>query len=229
MIHRRYVHARKRLGLGYPVLPDQFISASGQSFSFSPQTPDATQISVLQQFGQQLPADLAAKWAAAQAAASTSAPTPAVTPSGTPVSTQTGATVTLVNTLSVAPGVFQCNMSDGSSHYCDASGAAIAYTPPAATPVATPSAASAPTSTVAPAVTQSPASTPASTPTAVTPSGLVISTTTGTPAQTSAPAPADFMASIATWLQGAMIGGIPNWVLLAGGAALLMFSGGKKR
>src|ERR1700693_261523 len=85
VIHRRYIRLRRSLGLGYPVLPDQLVTAAGIPESFSPQTPDATMMQILQGQNQQLPPDLAAKWAAAQAAP---VPTPAVTPSGAPVSTQ---------------------------------------------------------------------------------------------------------------------------------------------
>lgn len=41
-----------------------------------------------------------------------------------------------------------------------------------------------------------------------------------------APAPAN---PLMGWLQGSMIGGIPNWVLLASVGALLLFRGGPRR
>ncbi|HLW53252.1 MAG TPA: hypothetical protein VKW06_10455 [Candidatus Angelobacter sp.] len=225
-------------------MPDQLVTASGVSESFSPNTPDAIMVSILQSQGQQLPADLAAKYAAATSGQGSSGatgsvttpPTPAVTASGQPVSTQTAAGLRLVNILSIAPGVYQCSMSDGSQHYCDVDGNPINYTPPPPTPAAPP-AASQPTATVQPP--------PPAAPAAFTPSGQPISTTSGTPLPP-APAPAATPAapglftsienmvpsSITTWIQGSMIAGIPNWIL-AGGAALLLFgmsgSGGRHR
>jgi len=222
--------------LGYPVLPDSFITASGMSESFSPQTPDALMVSILQSQGQQLPADLAAKWAAAQAGTPPPSSSPAnpangaLTPSGQPISTQTGQAVTLVNTIAIAPGVFSCVMSDGSSHYCDANSQPISYTPPAPVPMTTPAAGSQPTSTVSPVVTPAPQTGITSvTPVAVTPAGGQISTTTGTPASTTV-LPAGVQStldSLTTWLKGSLIGGVPNWLILGGAAAaFFMFSDG---
>lgn len=223
-------------GLGSPVLPD-----SWAGWAFSPGTPDATIIATLKQFGASLPPDLQAKWDAAQATSPAPVTTPnpsqspanpapgALTPSGQPISTQTGQAITLANLLAVqgASGVFQCVMSDGSSHYCDVAGQPISYTPPAPTPVTTPAASSQPTSTVSPSVSPVP-STPASvTVVAVTPAGGQISTTTGTP--TSADVIATVQGeveSLMTWLKGSLIGGVPNWLLLGGAVTgLLMFSG----
>jgi hypothetical protein len=215
-------------GLGFPVLPAQLVTAAGLSESFSPDTPDAIMISVLQSQGQQLPAALAAKWAAAQTApvVTPAASTPAVTASGTPVSTQSGAALTLKTTIAVAPGVWSCLMSDGSSHYCDVGGNPISYTPPAA-PVATPAASSQPTAVVSPAVTPSPTTTPTTTPVAVTPSGTPISTTTGTPTTGTVIASVQGeLDSLMTWLEGSLIGGIPNWLLVGGAVAGLMMFGG---
>jgi hypothetical protein len=223
-------------GLGYPILPDQLITAAGVSESFSPNTPDATMVSILQQQGQQLPADLAAKMAAAQtvtpatqvpvtstspAPVTTANPTQspanpapgALTPSGQPISTQTAAPVSLMTTIAIAPGVWQCVMSDGSSHYCDGTGSPISYTPPVPTAVTTPAAASQP----APVTVI-----------AVTPAGGQISTTTGTPTSTTPATTTDtssFIDEGLAWLQQSMIAGIPNWVLLGGGAALLLMMG----
>lgn len=232
-------------GLGYPVLPDSFVTAAGISESFSPQTPDATVISLLQSQGQQLPPDLAAKWAAAQPGSGIVNPiilppgqttdTPAVTPSGAPVSTQTGQTVTLVSTVSIAPGVWRCIMSDGSQRYCDANGAAINYTPPV-TPTTTPAAGSQPTAVVSPTVTTTPSSAPVPGTgiVALTPSGETINSTTGLPTTAPVtPISTDTLDSITTWLEGSMIAGIPNWLLLGGAAAALFLfdggSGGKRR
>jgi hypothetical protein len=64
-------------------------------------------------------------------------------------------------------------------------------------------------------------------PVAVSPAGFPVNPVTGAPATMPAPAAAagfDFN-SIWTWLQGSMFGGIPNWILVAGGAALFLFSG----
>jgi hypothetical protein len=216
----------RRRGLGAPVLPDNLITAAGISESFSPGTPDAIIMNVLQTQGQQLPADLAAKWAAAQGDLTTTPqPAPAIQPvilppvavtaSGSPVSTQTGAAITLMNTIAVAPGVWKCIMSDGSSHYCDVNQNPISYTPPA-TPVTTP-ASSQPASTVSTAVN----------PVAVTPSGTPISTTTGAPASGTVIASVQGeLDSLMTWLEGSMIGGIPNWLLVGGVVAGLMMFGG---
>jgi hypothetical protein len=230
-----------RRGLGYPILPDNFTTAQGSPWSFSPGTPDAIQMEVLTQGGQTLPLDLQAKWDAAQGTLTTTTqPAPAITPttappavtaSGTPISTQTGAAVTLLNNIAVpgAPGVFQCFMSDGSSHYCDQNTNPISYTPPPP-PVATPAAVSQPTSVVAPAVTpQAFLGPPVQAPPAVTPAGTQISTTTGTPAPTSAAVVSSVestLDSLMTWLKGSLIGGIPNWLLLGGAAAGLMMFGG---
>ncbi len=130
--------------LGAPILPDQLVTAAGVSETFSPGTPDALMVQILKQQGQQLPPDLAAKMAA-------------VTPSGQAVSTQTAAPVVLTSTIGIAPGVWKCLMSDGSSHYCDAHGNPISYTPPPPTPAVTPAAASLPTSAVSPSVAPAPA------------------------------------------------------------------------
>jgi hypothetical protein len=222
-VRNAYPIRRRLSGLGYPVLPDSFTTAAGVPESFSPQTADATVVSILQSQGQQLPAALAAKWAAAQANPAT---TPAVTASGTPVSTQTGAAITLLSTIAVAPGVWSCVMSDGTSHYCDQNQNPISYTPPPP-PVATPAATSQPTSTVAPAVTPAPTTVPATTPAAVTPSGAPISTTTGAPTSgTLVSTVGTEVDSLVTWLEGSLIGGIPNWVLLGGAVAGLMMFGG---
>ena len=220
-------------GIGYPVLPDQFVTAAGLPEAFSPGSPDALIVRILQGQGQQLPADLAAKLAAAQTTATTTDPTQspanpapgALTPSGQPISTQTGAAITLLNTIAVAPGVWTCVMSDGSSHYCDVAGKPISYTPPAPAPATTPAAGSQPTQTVAPAVTPTPSPTPAPAPVAVTPAGGQISTTTGTPQASIVPTVQGMLDSVMTWLKGSLIGGVPNWALLGGAAAiLLMFS-----
>jgi hypothetical protein len=137
--------------------------------------------------------------------------TPAVTPSGTPVSTQTGAAITLVAQNEVVPGVWNCVMSDGTTHYCDNNQNPISYTPPPA-PVATPATSSQPTSVVAPA--------------AVTPSGTPISTTTGTPTSgTVISSVQGELSSLMTWLEGSLIGGIPNWLLVGGAVAGLMMFG----
>jgi hypothetical protein len=158
--------------------------------------------------------------------------TPAVTPSGTPVSTQTGAAITLVAQNEVVPGVWNCVMSDGTTHYCDNNQNPISYTPPPA-PVATPATSSQPTSVVAPAVTPTPATVPATTPAAVTPSGTPISTTTGTPTSgTVISSVQGELSSLMTWLEGSLIGGIPNWLLVGGAVAgLMMFGddGGSRR
>jgi hypothetical protein len=226
-------------GLGYPILPDQFTTAAGVSESFSPQTADATMIAILQSQGQQLPADLAAKMAAAQTVTPatqvpsiTTSPVPvttanptqspanpapgAVSPSGQPISTQTAAPVSLAATIAIAPGVWQCVMSDGSSHYCDGNANPISYTPPAPAPATTPAASSQPAAPV--------------TVIAVTPAGGQISTTTGTTAPLTTPAAvsSSFVDEAMAWLQQSMIAGIPNWVLLGGGAALLLMSGDGK-
>jgi hypothetical protein len=233
---RRVIYRRRGLrGLGYPVLPDQLITAAGVSEAFSPQTPDSTMISILQSQGQSLPADLAAKWAAAQGSwvtdpsQSPANPAPgALTPAGQPVSTQTGQPVTLLTTIAVAPGVWNCMMSDGSSHYCDSAGKPISYTPPAPVAVTTPAAASQPTAVVSPIVTPAPQSGITSgsiVPIAVTPAGTQISSTTGTPAVLPAAAQST-LDSLMTWLQGSLIGGVPNWVLLGGVAAALFMFGG---
>jgi hypothetical protein len=205
-------------GLGYPILPDTFSTAAGVSESFSPNTPDAAMVAMLTSQGQQLPADLAAKLAAGVS-------TPAVTASGTPVSTQTGAAVRLISTIAVAPGVWNCVMSDGSSHYCDGNANPISYTPPA--PVTTPATGSQPTSTVSPAVTpQTFLGPPVQTPVAVTPSGTPISTTTGTPTSSTVVASVQgTVDSLMTWLEGSLIGGIPNWLLVGGAVAGLMMFG----
>lgn len=237
-IPRPRVRPRRLHGLGYPILPDQFTTAAGVSEAFSPQTPDAIMMQILAGQNQQLPPDLAAAWAAAQSGnvpTVTTTPIPsnvppqylgppvAITPSGAPISTQTGAGLRLMNidTLNGVPGVYVCTMSDGSSHYCDVDGNAISYTRPAATPATTPAAGSQPTSTV---VSPPASSTPA--PIAVTPSGVPISTTSGTP---TAAAPAgDIMIGsfdLSSLLFGSAIAGIPNWVFLAGGAALFFLSG----
>lgn len=220
---RAFTMRRRRglRGLGYPILPDTFTTTAGVSESFSPNTPDAAMVAMLTSQGQQLPADLAAKLAAGSATS-----TPAVTPSGTPVSTQTGATVRLLNTIFVAPGVWNCLMSDGSSHYCDANANPISYTPPPP-PVTTPAAGSQPTSTVAPAVTPVPAPTGTTAPpVAVTPAGGQISTTTGTPTSGTVVASVQgTLDSLMTWLEGSLIGGIPNWLLVGGAVAGLMMFG----
>jgi len=220
-------------GLGYPVLPDSFVTSSGVSESFSPQTPDAVMMSILLSQGQQLPADLAAKWAAAQAGTPLPSSSPAnpasgaLTPSGQPISTQTGQAVSLLSTIAVAPGVWRCVMSDGTSRYCDANQNQINYTPPPP-PAAVP-AASLPTSVVAPTVTTYPQTgiTAGVTPVAVTPAGGQISTTTGTPTSGTLVASVQgTVDSLMTWLEGSLIGGVPNWLLLGGAAAaLFMFSG----
>jgi hypothetical protein len=229
----RQIMQRRRRGLGYPVLPDQFVTAAGVSESFSPQTPDPTVVSILQSQGQQLPADLAAKWAAAQAGPPSPSSSPAnpangaLTPSGQPISTQTGQSVTLMTTIGIAPGVWQCVMSDGSSHYCDVAGQPISYSPPAVTPATTPAAGSQPTSVVSPSVTPTPSPTPQPiTVVAVTPAGGQISTTSGTPAAvTTAAGQSSFIDSALAWLQTpSFLGFVPNWALVAAGAALLFMS-----
>lgn len=219
----------QRSRLGYPVLPDNFTTAAGVPESFSPQTPDSLVIHILGNQNQQLPPDLAAKWGAQSSGAAGSAaqpPAPAVTPSGQPISTQTAAPVRLLNLSTIAPGVFRCSMSDGTSHYCDPAGNPISYAPPPAQPAVTPAAASLPTAAVSPSVQPIPPSTPqpGAAPAAVTAGGQIISSTSGAP-QPGAPAPsADFnLSSIFAWLQGSMFGGLPNW-LLVGGAALLLFA-----
>jgi hypothetical protein len=236
-------HRRRRglSGLGAPILPDQFTTAAGVPESFSPGTPDATIVAILQSQGQALPPSLVAAMAAQQTVtqattvpSTTTSPTPvvapdpssspanpapgAVTPSGAPISTQTGAAVTLLTTINVAPGVWQCVMSDGSSHYCDSAARPISYTPPAAQPATTPAAGSQPTSTVQP----TPGAPPV-TVVAVTPAGGQISTTNAAPAATPAAGQSSFVESALAWLEGSMIGGIANWLLL-GGAALLFLS-----
>lgn len=218
MMQRRAYRRGRLAGLGFPVLPDNFNAASGTAFSFSPQTPDSVVMTILAQNNAKLPPDLAAKWAASQGA---------VTPAGTPVSTQTGQTLTLRNSLFIAPGVFLCTMSDGSQHYCDGGGAYISYTPPPVTPAVSPS-----VSPVTAPVPPTPMPVTPNTPAAVTPSGTPISTTTGstTPAVAPAPPPSILPAGLSSWLTGTMIGGVPNWVLLAGGGALLLsMSGGTGR
>jgi hypothetical protein len=215
---------RRRRGLGAPILPDSWLG-----WAFSPGTPDATIMATLKQFGASLPPDLQAKWDAAQSTATSSSG--AVTASGQPISTQTGAAVTLKNTISVAPGVWNCVMSDGSSHYCDVAGKPISYTPPApAAAVATPAASSQPTSVVSPSVTPAAQTgvTALPAPVAVTAAGAPISTTTGTPASSTVVAAAQgTLDSLMVWLKGSLIGGVPNWLLLGGAAAaLFMFDGG---
>lgn len=162
----------------------------------------------------------------------------AVTPSGTPISTQTGTALRLISTTQVsgAPGVYQCQFSDGSQNYCDVDGNPITYTPPSSTPAVTPAAASQPTATVSPTVTpvQAPAPTVSPAPTAVTPSGQVINTTTGDvqPATvaTTAATSSDIMLGsfdLTQFLNGSLLGIPMPYVLLGGGAAILflMFSG----
>jgi hypothetical protein len=222
-MNRGFPIRRRRRGLGYPILPD-----SWPGMAFSPGTPDAIQMAVLKQMSASLPPDLQAKWDAAQAAAASST-TAAVTASGTPISTQTGAAVTAVNSIFVAPGVWLWTMSDGSSHYVDVAGNPVSYTPPAPTPATTPAAGSQPTAVVAPAVTPTPAPVPAVTPVAVTPAGAQISTTTGTPAPTSAGVVSSVegtLDSLMSWLKGSLIGGIPNWLLVGGAVAGMMMFGG---
>jgi hypothetical protein len=227
-------------GLGYPILPDSFTTAAGVPESFSPGTPDAVMLSILQSQGQQLPADLAAKMAAPLTAPNPSSspanPAPgALTPSGQPISTQTGNAVTLMTQIAIAPGVWQCVMSDGSSHYCDVNSNPISYTPPAVMPATTPAAGSQPTSTVSPSVTPTPSPTPQPvTVVAVTPAGGQISTTSGAPAGTPAAGQSSsFIDSALAWLQTpSFLGFVPNWALLAAGAALLFMSnegGGQRR
>jgi len=241
------VHLR---GLGWPVLPDTFNTASGAAESFSPQTPDVSVVQVLTTQGQQLPPSLAAAWAAAQSGAGSSgaagsgaqAPSPAIAPSGQPLSAQTGAGLGVRNVAAIAPGIFQWTMSDGSQHYGDINGNPVSYTPPPATPTVTP-AQSQPTQSVVPSmitITGNPwdgtsggfmtSAPPVGTPVpAVNPSGQRISTTNGTPAQTVAPASSDIMLGtfdLTAFLTGSLIGGVPNWLLLGGAAALFFFSGG---
>lgn len=153
---------------------------------------------------------------------------PSVTPSGQLVSTQTGSGVSLASVTPVASGVYQCTYSNGTHNYCDASGNPISYSPPVSQPAVTPppvqtSAQPAP----APPVPQN------YIPVAVSPSGTPVNTVTGAPAA-AVPAPASAVSagfdfnSIWAWLQGSMFGGIPNWILVAGGAALFLFSGEEK-
>jgi hypothetical protein len=238
-IPRPRVRARRLHGLGYPILPDNFTTAAGVSESFSPQTPDSIVMQILTQQNQALPADLAAAWAAAAQSnvptvtATPPAPIPsnvppqflgppvAITPGGTPISTQTGAGLRLTNITAVngVTGVYVCTLSDGSSHYCDVDGNAISYTPPASTPATTPAAGSF-------NWTNPPIITPMYVPPAVTPSGQPISTTSGTPtAPAAAAAPAFDLSSITSWLSGSMFLGIPNWMVLAGGAGALFLLG----
>lgn len=228
------MHRRRRLsGLGYPIIPDQFTTAGGVPEAFSLQTPDATIVQILQQQGQQLPAALAAAMAAGVAS------TTYVAPNQSPITAS----------VNVAPGVWLWTRADGTQFYGDASQNPVSYTPPAVTPsgtpiavppamntpttttptvVTTPATTSQPTSTVAPAVTPTPTPLPATTPVAVTPSGTVISTTTGTPATsgTVVAATQGAVSSLVTWLEGSLIGGIPNWLLLGGAVAGLMMFGG---
>lgn len=238
-------------GLGWPVLPDFFHTAAGGFESFSPNTPDATVVQMLTQQGQQLPPDLAAAWAAAQSgaqssgatgsAAASASPTPAVTPSGSPVSTQTGSGLGVKNVTSVAPGIFLLTMSDNSAYFGDINGTQVSYTPPPPIPVVTP-AQSQVTQTVVPAapgpvgnpfngtsgglMTVAPSGTPVS---AITPSGSPVSTTNGAVSPVVLPGSSDIMLGtfdLSSFLKGSMIGGIPNWILLAGGAALLFMGSG---
>jgi hypothetical protein len=163
MQQRRPVRHHYR-GMGWPILPDSFNAASGGFMSFSPNTADATIMQILTSQGQQLPPDLAAKWAAAQsgqqssgaAGSASSSPAAAVSASGQPLSTQTGASVGVKVVAAIAPGVFLWTMTDGSSHYADASGNPVSYTPPPPVPVVTP-AASQPTQSIVPAITGNPA------------------------------------------------------------------------
>lgn len=246
MIRRRPV--RQFRGMGWPILPDSFHSASGGFQSFSPNTPDATVMQFLNAQGQALPPDLAAQWAAAQAGGGSG--NTAVNPSGQPVSTQTGAGIRVLNTTVVAPGVWRWDMSDGSSYYADSIGNPINYSPaaPSITPAGgstavVPVASQVPIPQPMPMVPsmppplflgppqQAPGSTPTAPapPVAVTPGGTPISTVTTAPAPVAAPQAAGFdLSGITAWLQGSLISGVPNWMLVAGGVVgvIMLSSGG---
>jgi hypothetical protein len=205
-------------GLGYPIIPDQFTTAGGVPEAFSPKTADATIVQILQQQGQQLPAALASAMAAGTPS------TTYVAPNQSPIS----------SSVNVAPGVWQWTRVDGTTFYGDANQNPVSYTPAAVTPaggvVPLPPAISTPVTTPAPpAVVTTPVVTPIvpGTP-ALTPSGTLISTTTGTPATsgTVVAAAESSLDSLMSWLEGSMIGGIPNWLLLGGAVAGLMMFGG---
>lgn len=181
-----------------------------------------------------------AQWAAETGQASSGATgsavqgsTAAVTPSGQTISTQTAQGLRLVNINNISPGVYQCTFSDGSKNYCDADGNPMSYTPPTGTPSITP-AQGLPISSVAPTVVTQPpvpgflgppvhAPAVQGTPVpAVTPGNQPMNSVTGSAAPS--------LSNITTWLQGTLIGGIPNWMLVAGAAgvaALFMFSDGE--
>jgi len=223
MMQRRFPIRRRRglRGLGYPIIPDQFTTAAGVPEAFSPGTADATIVQVLTSQGQQLPAALAAAMAAGTPS------TTYVAPNQSPIS----------NSLAVAPGVWQYTRVDGTTFYGDANQNPVSYTPPAVTPaggtIPVPPALNTPVITPAPVATTPASSQPASTvstavtPVAVTPSGAPISTTTGTPTSGTVVASVQGeLSSLMTWLEGSLIGGIPNWLLVGGAIAGLMMFGG---
>lgn len=221
-----YMRHRRRLrGLGYPIIPDQFTTAAGVPEAFSPKTPDATVVQILQSQGQQLPAALASAMAAGAPS------TTYVAPNQLPVS----------SSVNVAPGVWQWTRVDGTKFYGDASGNPVGYTPSAVTPsggvIALPPTLNTPPTTPAPVAT-TPASSPAAPPVAfvgpstpapqpaVTPAGAPISSTTGTPTSGTVVSSVEGeLDSIMTWLKGSMLGGIPNWLLVGGAVAGLMMFG----
>jgi len=215
-------------GLGYPIIPDQFTTAAGVPEAFSPGTADATIVQVLTSQGQQLPAALVAAMAAGTRS------TTYVAPNQSPIS----------GSVNVAPGVWVWTRTDGTQFYGDANQNPVNYVPPvtefappAVTPaggtIALPPTLSTPVITPAPVATTPANSQPASTvstavtPVAVTPSGAPISTTTGAPTSGTVIASVQGeLSSLMTWLEGSLIGGIPNWLLVGGAIAGLMMFGG---
>ena len=174
-------------------------------------------VAILQSQGQQLPTALAAAMAAGTAS------TTYVAPNQSPIS----------NSLNVAVGVWMYTRADGTTFYGDANQKPVNYTPPAVSPSGTqipvPPALNTPPVTTTPTVTTPAAiSQPAAnTAIAVTPSGAQISTTTGAPTSGTVIASVQgTVDSLMTWLEGSLIGGIPNWLLLGGAVAGLMIFGG---
>ena len=216
---RRFVRVRRLQGLGAPLIPDQFTTAAGAPESFSPGTPDAIIVQVLQQQGQALPADIAAAYAAGQSSAAQ------------PLQK------TVTSSLSVAHGVWLWTRSDGTTFYGDANQNPVSYTPPpppavapSGTPVAAPPAQPVVTITTTPAAASQPTATVAPTPgsvqatPAVTPSGTPISTVTGAPLVPTTPAPST---SILPSSVASIFSSLPTWAWLGiGVGALFLFSDG---